>query len=178
MPQTDANNEGAERTADSPPAKSKGWLDKRTVAYAAGGMAAFGAFLAAIGARMEPPTIAMLMCFAALGALLLSMYRMVAVLSRPAADVVVGHEAVLSSVAVRELREEKRRVLRAINELEFDFEMGKLSPNDYRAVRDAYELRAIEAMRALDTHKGLHPRVLKDLAKLGIEPATDKAGAA
>lgn len=57
------------------------------------------------------------------------------------------------------LREEKRRVLRALKELEFDHEMGKILGNDHEAVRDRYRLRAIEVMRQLDGGEKLHPAV-------------------
>ena len=130
------------------------------------GVVAFGGFLAVVGARAEPPTIAMIITAAALALLLSSLYRMVVALTRPATEVALEQEAVLDSVAVRELREEKRRVLRAINELQFDHDMGKLSDEDYRKVRELYELRAIEVMRALEAEPGLHPRVQEDLARL------------
>lgn len=38
----------------------------------------------------------------------------------------------------------------AIKEMEFDYEMGKLSPEDYRLMRSRYEGQAIEALAALD----------------------------
>ena len=66
-------------------------------------------------------------------------------------------------------------VLRAINELQFDHEMGKLSAEDYKAVRDLYELRAIEVMRALDADPDLHPKVAEDLAALEGGARTAKA---
>lgn len=45
---------------------------------------------------------------------------------------------------------EKRQALAAIKETELDFEMGKLSEEDYARMRTRFESRAIEAMEALD----------------------------
>jgi hypothetical protein len=59
----------------------------------------------------------------------------------------------------RELRDEKRRLLRAIKELDFDHGIGKLSDQDHAAVLAAYKLRAIEVMRALDAEAEIHPEL-------------------
>jgi len=141
-------------------------IDLRTLGFGAVGVLAFAGFLLVIGARLEPATIAMVITGAALALLLLSMYRMVARLAMPSTEALLDQEDVLVGASDRELREEKRRVLRAINELQFDHEMGKLSDEDYKAVRDLYELRAIEVMRALDADPELHPRVAEDIAAL------------
>ena len=141
-------------------------IDLRTLGFGALGVLAFGGFLLVIGTRLEPATIAMVITGAALAMLLLSLYRMVARLATPSSEALLDQEDVLVGASDRELREEKRRVLRAINELQFDHEMGKLSEEDYKAVRDLYELRAIEVMRALDADPDLHPKVAEDLAAL------------
>lgn len=132
------------------------------------GVVAFAIFLGFLGARLEPATIALWVAAGALGLVLTALFRMVSLLARPATEVVLNQEAVLGGVADRELRDEKRRVLRAINELQFDYEMGKLSDEDHRKVREVYELRAIEVMRALDSAPGLHPKLQADLAEFGI----------
>lgn len=143
-------------------------LDLRIAAYV-GGSLIFSLVLLALGARLEPPTITLVLAAAALGLLLATLFRMVMALARPpAAD--VETDGGLGDITTRELREEKRRVLRAINELQFDYEMGKLSDADYRSVRELYEARAIEVMRALDQDGALHPEVLEHLAALGIDP--------
>jgi hypothetical protein len=38
----------------------------------------------------------------------------------------------------------------AIKEAEFDLQMGKLTPEDYQALREKYEARALEALVQLD----------------------------
>ncbi|HLG19677.1 MAG TPA: zinc ribbon domain-containing protein [Bdellovibrionota bacterium] len=50
----------------------------------------------------------------------------------------------------RNLREEKAGFVLALRELDFDYETGKLSANDYKALRQKYESKTIETMRELD----------------------------
>ncbi len=49
-----------------------------------------------------------------------------------------------------ELTEEKASVYRAIKEIQFDYEAGHLSEEDYRPLRDRYEGRAAALIHALD----------------------------
>ena len=60
--------------------------------------------------------------------------------------------AAMSVVDPERHRLEKQRDLAyaAIKEAEFDFQMGKLSPDDYAALRRTYEARAIAALAELD----------------------------
>ena len=48
------------------------------------------------------------------------------------------------------LEKEKDLAYAAIKEAEFDFQMGKLSPEDYASLRQKYEGRALHALAALD----------------------------
>jgi len=48
------------------------------------------------------------------------------------------------------LRDRKKLALTAIKELEFDYQTGKLSPEDYESLRSRYESDAIDAMKGLD----------------------------
>ncbi len=106
------------------------------------------------GARVDAPTLGLAAVAAALVYALGQLYALVRALSQPDTVAVVGAVADLSQA---ELREEKRRLLRAIKELEFDHGMGKLSLVDFEAVIATYRLRAIEVMRALDHSDKLHP---------------------
>lgn len=45
---------------------------------------------------------------------------------------------------------EKEMAYAAIKEAEFDYQMGKLSEEDYRALRAKYEQRALEALARLE----------------------------
>jgi hypothetical protein len=51
------------------------------------------------------------------------------------------------------LEKEKELAYAAIKEAEFDFEMGKLSAQDYALLRGKYEARALAALAALDERK-------------------------
>jgi len=44
----------------------------------------------------------------------------------------------------------KKHALTAIREVEFDFQTGKLSPEDYDTLRSRYEGEAVAAMKGLD----------------------------
>ena len=48
------------------------------------------------------------------------------------------------------LEKERDLAYAAIKEAEFDFQMGKLSAEDYALLRSTYEARAVAALRALD----------------------------
>jgi hypothetical protein len=48
------------------------------------------------------------------------------------------------------LEKEKDLAYAAIKEAEFDFQMGKLSPEDYALLRQKYEARALAALAALE----------------------------
>jgi cytochrome c-type biogenesis protein CcmH/NrfG len=54
---------------------------------------------------------------------------------------------------VQELRVEKDTVLQAIKDLEFDLASGKLSDQDYSAMRSKYEARAMDIIQELDTQE-------------------------
>jgi hypothetical protein len=115
------------------------------------------------GARLEAPTVALAAASAALVYALGQLYAMVRALSQPDRVAQVGQAA--GSFTQAELRDEKRRLLRAIKELEFDFGMGKLSKVDHDAVIATYRLRAIEVMRALEGGSSLHPELARLLAE-------------
>jgi hypothetical protein len=93
---------------------------------------------------------------------------MVSVLGRTNIDVELEQEVDPLGNSPRRLREERRRLLRAIHELEFDFQMGKLSEADYTQVREAYELRTIEVMRALDAEAEIDPVLAEELRRRGL----------
>jgi hypothetical protein len=53
----------------------------------------------------------------------------------------------------RRLEKQRDLAYAAIKEAEFDFQMGKLSSDDYAALRRTYEGRAIAALAALDRRR-------------------------
>lgn len=123
-----------------------------------------------VGVELDAATLGLALACAALIGALRGMWGVVFALARPGGETLVELGTAYGSKA--ELREEKQRVLRAIKELEFDHAMGKLSDADFKLVSDAYRLRAIEVMRALDEgDRDLHPLLREHLAALSLAPA-------
>lgn len=132
--------------------------------------------VAVAGARFQAATVALVLVAGALLFSLRTLFRMAQVLARPSVTFDLESTGPGSAYDVRELREERRRLLRAINELKFDFDLGKLSESDYREVREGYELKTIEIMRALEQHQGLDTALVSELRSRGIDvPTTDEA---
>lgn len=128
------------------------------------GGAGLYAFLTLAGsARPEPATFALLLAGAALVLSLRALHRLVTALARPDVRTLVARVDQVGAAGRRALRDEKRMVLRAIKELDFDRAMGKISEADYDQVRAGYRLRAVEVMRALDEAPELHPELLREL---------------
>jgi hypothetical protein len=142
---------------------------RRTLALLAGTLGGAAAVLLVLvvfyGAHLDPPTVALSVAAAALLHALARMYAVVRALGAPDRMAAVGRAA--GSFTQAELRDEKRRLLRAIKELEFDPGVGKLSQADFDAVIAIYRLRAIEVMRALAGEVEVHPELAKLLAERG-----------
>jgi ribosomal protein L40E len=146
----------------NPTAKRKGlgWL----IILAAVVAAVVGVSVS-MGARLTPPTVGLAVAAVALVFFLQRLYSVVRALSSQELETSLSQSTTMASASARELREEKQRLLRALNELQFDHEMGKLSAEDYKAVRQTYEMRAIEVLRALDAGPDLHPDLMAELRK-------------
>ena len=96
----------------------------------------------------------------AAGALVLSLRRLFLVvtsLGRGEAEALAMGRATGQGETSSAQRQEQRRVLKAIKELEFDHAMGKLSDADHESISTRYKLRAVELMRATEGEGGLHP---------------------
>lgn len=130
---------------------------------AAGGVVMFLFLRVAANARLDGATTSLVLTAFALVLCLYSLYRLVQALAKPSLELAVEVEGELGLASDRALREEKRRLLRAINELRFDHEMGKLSQADYERVRDTYTLQAVEVMRQLEGEPALHPALAEQL---------------
>lgn len=130
-------------------------------------------FAARAAGPLEEATIALAVAGAMLVYALGRMFAMVRALARPDSLAQVGRG--VGHFSQSELREEKRRLLRAIKELEFDHGMGKLSTADFEAVIGTYRVRAIEVMRALDGGGDLHPELQKVLSELDRKASPEAA---
>jgi hypothetical protein len=87
---------------------------------------------------------------------------------------------------IRELEREKQALLKAIKEIELDFQMRKISEADYREMVERYRARALRVMGDLaagDDYRALIERELKDrlavrtAAGTGVAAAESKSGA-
>ena len=54
----------------------------------------------------------------------------------------------------KELEREKQALLKALKELEFDFQMGKVSEADYKDIGGNYRARAVRVLKQLDAKDG------------------------
>ncbi len=140
----------------------------RTGALVVLGALGFAAFLTFVaGARPTAATGGLVVGAGALVFSLGTLFRMVQALARPG-NTIAPRPRELGGSDRSQLREEKRRLLRAINELKFDFEMGKLSEADFNEVKQTYELRAVDVMRELEGTQRVHPEVVALLEDRGL----------
>jgi hypothetical protein len=130
---------------------------------AAGGLGLFAFLVFVAGGGLDAPTLGLVVAAAALWQALAALGRMATVLGNAGGVPLPAWQA---GVPQSRLREEKRRVLRAIKELDFDHSMGKLSSDDHRRVRERYQERAVEILRALDGRADLHPAAAAALARV------------
>jgi hypothetical protein len=128
------------------------------VVVVVGASAAMGAFIL-LGVTNVPASLGLIAAGGALVYCLRVLYGIVQTLSRPSVQTVLERSGTVALAGRREVREERHRVLRAIKELDFDHAMGKISAEDFEQVRQGYELRAIEVMRALKQKPDLHPEL-------------------
>lgn len=133
-----------------------------------------------VGVAIDPPTLALAIACVVMVWSLRAMWGIVIALARPVVETIlvegeaIGPRGGRQRSDLADLREEKRRVLRAIKELEFDHAMRKLSDEDFKLIGDRYRLRAIEVIRALAPLEGsadLHPLLAEHLAAVGITHA-------
>lgn len=85
-----------------------------------------------------------------------------------------GTAAVQGRGFVREIEREKQLVLKAIKEIEFDYQMRKISERDYREMVERYRNRAMRLISELDAGGDFRGLIEKEL-KLRLElPVTDR----
>ena len=139
-----------------------------TAAFVVLVLLAVSTFLAFVaGARLEPATFGLIFAAATLLYALYTLFRVAQALARPSARILADAAELAARSSHAEQREERKRVLKAIKELDFDHAMGKISADDHRAVRERYQTRAVEVMRLLEDSPSLHPDLLALLAVRG-----------
>ncbi len=126
--------------------------------------------------HLTPSAILLMLCWAAI---CLTGYYVI----RMALSVSTGRDEEWFAVTGRrdELEREKRSLLKAIKDIEFDRETGKLSEVDAAALNAVYRARAIEVIKAIETEAGLattaRERILADVrARAAIDVVRAKAG--
>lgn len=146
------------------------------------GMAAAAAY-AAIFERLRfgPPLVMLALGGMTLAFAAAALWRMVDPLARP--NVVAGAAAGGGTRWTRELEREKQLVLKAIKEIEFDFQMRKIAEPDYRDMVERYRTRAMRLISELDAgsdYRALIERELKMRLELPlpVESTTTAAAAA
>ncbi len=138
---------------------------------AVGGALAAGLYAALFEKMRFGPPLVML----ALGGMTLALagaalWRMIDPLSRAASDLAT----VRGGRRPRELEREKQLVLKAIKEIELDYQMRKIAERDYREMIERYRARAIRLMgeiEAGDDYRTLIERELAIRLKLGSPAA-------
>jgi hypothetical protein len=128
---------------------SAGMRRLRNVGIMAGGTAAavaYGLFVARLSA--PPPLILLAMGGFTLALCGLAIYRVIDPLLRP--EEAARAEAARAPVRLRELEREKQLVLKAIREIEHDFQMRRMNETDYKTLSERYRARALRLMRDID----------------------------
>ena len=131
------------------------------------------ATVAVVLARPSAPEhlIVVSLTIGAAGLAALCLYRMLAPLVAPHADL---DRQPLSERARIDLEREKALTLRSIKELEFDRAMGKVSPQDFDEMAARLRARAVGIMKQLDAGTSAYRAIIeKELAaRIGHKPTT------
>ncbi len=79
----------------------------------------------------------------------------------------------------RQLLEDRETLYESIQELDFDYRMGKVEEDDYRQTRARYESQAVELLKAIDGTNGraeaVEDRIEQEIAALRRSPKGKKA---
>jgi hypothetical protein len=112
--------------------------------------------------RFGPPLVMLALGGMTLAFTAAALWRMIDPLTR--ADGGTPGANVQSRGALRELEREKQLVLKAIKEIELDYQMRKVSERDYRGMVERYRHRAMRLISELDAggdYRGLIEKELK-----------------
>jgi len=128
--------------------------------------------------RFAPPLVMLALGGMTLAFTAAALWRMIDPLARAesasAATVVQGRGV------MRELEREKQLVLKAIKEIELDYQMRKLGDRDYREMVERYRNRAMRLISELDAggdYRGLIEKELKLRLELPVADAPSAAAA-
>ena len=127
--------------------------------------------------RFAPPLVLLALGGMTLAFTAAALWRMIDPLARPesasAATTAQGRGV------LRELEREKQLVLKAIKEIEFDYQMRKIAERDYREMVERYRTRAMRLMSELDAGDDYRTLIERELAmRLKLEVGKPAPGAA
>ena len=117
------------------------------------------------------PTIIVALAYLALVALIYNLFRVGAA----AAELDDGHWGQPIGAAA-ELAREKKALLKAIKEAEFDHDMGKLSDGDADAMIVPYKKRAIEVIKELERLQGGDATSVRDKIEREVKARVEVEG--
>ena len=129
--------------------------------------------------RFAPPLVMLALGGMTLAFAAAALWRVIDPLARP--DAGTPEVTVHSRGFLRELEREKQLVLKAIKEIEFDYQMRKIAERDYREMVERYRNRAMRLISEIDAggdYRGLIEKELKlrlDLPAADPAPATPAA---
>ncbi|HEY0712215.1 MAG TPA: hypothetical protein VGF45_06055 [Polyangia bacterium] len=142
-------SEASAATAAAEPTKSPKARSWNSLILLVGALAALAFGIFGAGLRTTAPLVILTMGGIALGVCAIALYRVVEPVLRPAAWSARTADA-RTSVRLRELEREKQLVLKAIREIEHDFQMRRISDADHRELTHRYRARAMRLIREID----------------------------
>jgi hypothetical protein len=133
----------------------------------------------AAGVTSGPPLLFLVLAAGALALVVTLMWSSVQSLT---GGTPLGFEEALGMGAPSKVEEEKRAVLRALKDLEYERSVGKISPEDYAELSARYRTEAKRLMQSLDESLGparqeVEKAIAERLARAGV-PAPEPASTA
>jgi hypothetical protein len=128
--------------------------------------------------RFAPPLVMLALGGMTLAFAAAALWRVIDPLARP--EVAKAETTVHSRGFLRELEREKQLVLKAIKEIEFDYQMRKIAERDYREMVERYRNRAMRLISEIDAggdFRGLIEKELKLRLDLPVADASPATGA-
>jgi hypothetical protein len=144
----------------------------------AGAIVALAYGLAVLKMRLGPPLVLIALGGMTLGFAARALWRVLDPLTR--AEAASRASAELQPRRARELEREKQLVLKAIKEVELDFQMRKVAERDYKEMVERYRARALRLMSEIeagDDFRSLIERELKIRLDLPVAAPPAKAAA-
>ncbi len=118
--------------------------------------------------RLSPPLVMVGLGGLVIALCAMALWQIVDPLLRPAAAAGTGAsgDAAAPEAApgrTRELEREKQAVLKAIKEIELDYQMLKIADDDYRELTERYRTRAMRLLAELDAGDDYRPLIEREL---------------